>query len=1019
MAFAAGIDGLRLDGTLAIGGIVADSNLDDWVLELVARDGTVTTLGTGESPIDGTLAALDARTLLDGFYTLRLVARDIGGRSAVASARLEIASGADKREHYVTSRTDLSVQLGGIPFSLVRQYDSIAREWSFLGMDMRVETDVSTVRGPGGDLPGFALGSRAYVTMPDGSREGFTFTPQADVVAGQTFYRPAWTADGDHGYVLQSATTQLRQVGAQFYDVATGAAYNPASPLLEGEDYALTAPDGTRYMIDSINGTVAIITAAGTLQVSGSGITASGDAALRFIRDGQGRIIRATAPDGTTIVYEHGDAGVTSVRDLATGQGSRYGYADGRLVLEVPSDAAGRHIAYQPDGEVVISPVKSDVGAAARFTGQALSGNLAAGGSESHAFTIRESELAGTQQGTVILRVATSGTVAARIDGLDPLASETIGAQTVTLFAVSQAGLYRLGFTGTGAYTATLGIAGDLNDDARVDGADNALMQAGGTPADVTGDGQVSAADRQVLQANYGFMANRPPQLAPVLPELRTHVDLPVLLDLSKVATDPDGDRIYYRFFDANGGSASLTADGTGIVFRPAAGYAGSSSVRVVADDGFGSSAEALITIAISDAPLTAIDFEFRDVQFSGVGGQTHLALIGTFADQANVVLPYSYVQARVGDTSVLRLSADGTLLSLNEGATYLQVTRGAISAATGITVGDPQSVEQLMTQIYGIDAYPDTVTLLPSGGERRIVTRVDPEQEYYFDGAAEGTVYVSSDSSIVTVDANGLMRGVGVGRAKVTVINGWGEDVIDVSVLPASVGNAIAVDADVGAIVQNASGVQVSFGPGSLSGDAVVTVTSLAEGDMSIPMPTTDQLSFVGAFALDITGGTVDEALQIAVPVPAGGGKPGDQVWFFVSQMLPVGPNGALQEVWTVVDSGVIDADGMARAKSPPFPGLSQRGQVLIARAAQPLPTLNVNVGFTTAAALIFAPAIGICRHWRVGRFGRGHGHCRHCAGRVHAPVRTVGPPDGLQAGGGQSGSRRFRRPRCRGHGR
>ena len=75
----------------------------------------------------------------------------------------------------------------------------------------------------------------------------------------------------------------------------------------------------------------------------------------------------------------------------------------------------------------------------------------------------------------------------------------------------------------------------------------------------------------------------------------------------------------------------------------------------------------------------------------SGAGADTQLTLIGTFADQEDVVLPYSYVNARVGDTSVVRLTEGGTLLSLTEGATFLQVTRGNISAATTLTVGSPQ----------------------------------------------------------------------------------------------------------------------------------------------------------------------------------------------------------------------------------------------------------------------------------------------------------------------------------------
>ena len=265
------------------------------------------------------------------------------------------------------------------------------------------------------------------------------------------------------------------------------------------------------------------------------------------------------------------------------------------------------------------------------------------------------------------------------------------------------------------------------------------------------------------------------------------------------------------------------------------------------------------------------------------------------------------------------------------------------------------------MTAVYGIDAYPDTVTVLPNGGERRIVTKVDPEQEHFFDGAASGTTYVSSDSSVATVDADGVIRGVGVGD---------GDDHRD-----QRLGRRSSASQRASCVDRRQCGDRCNTGrhraerrghpdrlrSGGLSDDAVVTVTSMSEAELPIPMPTIDELSFVGAFNLDVTGAEFDDTVQIAVPVPDGAGEPGDQVWFFVSEMLPVGENGELIEVWRVVDSGTIDENGMARANSPPFPGLSQRGSVLIARAANPRPTLRVDVGFTTAAMLIYAPALGI----------------------------------------------------------
>src|SRR3546814_12549836 len=64
---------------------------------------------------------------------------------------------------------------------------------------------------------GFKLGTRVYLTLPNGERASFTFAPVEEKIGGQTFYRPAWVADGDHGFVLASVDAQLRRIGAAFF----------------------------------------------------------------------------------------------------------------------------------------------------------------------------------------------------------------------------------------------------------------------------------------------------------------------------------------------------------------------------------------------------------------------------------------------------------------------------------------------------------------------------------------------------------------------------------------------------------------------------------------------------------------------------------------------------------------------------------------------------------------------------------------------------------------------------------
>src|SRR3546814_15976571 len=92
VALSNGIAGSIFDGAASVAGSVTDSNLDEWTLELLASDGTVTLLGRGDAAIDGELGSLDARSFADGFYTLRLTARDISGRVSVTVAQVECLS---------------------------------------------------------------------------------------------------------------------------------------------------------------------------------------------------------------------------------------------------------------------------------------------------------------------------------------------------------------------------------------------------------------------------------------------------------------------------------------------------------------------------------------------------------------------------------------------------------------------------------------------------------------------------------------------------------------------------------------------------------------------------------------------------------------------------------------------------------------------------------------------------------------------------------------------------------------
>ena len=467
-----------------------------------------------------------------------------------------------------------------------------------------------------------------------------------------------------------------------------------------------------------------------------------------------------------------------------------------------------------------------------------------------------------------------------------------------------------------------------MNLDGRVDGVDSALVQSVAPGSDVTGDGATDAADRQVMFANFGFLQNQGPQLASTLPSALTHQDLPVQVDLSQIAVDPDGDPVYYRIVSASQGTAALTAGGGSVWFTPAPGYTGPAFFELVSDDGFNSSAVALVPVTVSAAPLTSLDFNRRQIGIEP-GHAVSVQVIGDFADQADVSLPFSYVNARTLDTSVAALTPEGALAGRAEGTTILVAERGLLTAATAVAVGAPVYEGGPIGYYFEIDAYPDSVALVPQGGSRQIIVSLGDDQEIFVGNADDGTRYFSGNTAVATVTPDGLIQAVAEGETTVTVIFADAEEVLKVRVDTPQVGTVV-VNKE-GGVVQNADGYSVAIGPGLLTGDATVSVSTLDEAELARAVPPV--FDFVGAFRLDIDGSELQGPIQAAVPVDPAVAQSGDEVFFFREFQLP-DENGDLQPYWVAVDSGVVDADGIARTGSPPFPGLSGRGNVLIARS-------------------------------------------------------------------------------------
>jgi RHS repeat-associated protein len=381
-------DGTVITAATNIVGTVSDSNLLYYTLSIapVGSD-NFTQIARGTSTVShGVLGQFDPSLLSNDSYDLRLYAANAGGLNSTIDETISVAGGL-KLGNFKLSFTDLSIPVAGIPITVTRTYDSLdAANSEDFGYGWRLEfrnTDLRTSVAPtGSEADGiynpFSDGTRVYVTLPGGTREGFTFHPTlAPGYAGSFLgiYRPSFTPDAGVTDQLSVPSFDLTlNDDGTVSAYGDGLAYNPASPAFDGF-YVLTTKDGLSYQIDGSTGQLLTATDANgnTLTFSDSGIVSSAGPQVTFDRDPQGRITSVTDPAGNKITYQYGAAGdltavtnrtgdttqfvyaaprphyLTQVIDPLGHAGIRTNYDDqGRLVAETDADGKTVQLSYDP-----------------------------------------------------------------------------------------------------------------------------------------------------------------------------------------------------------------------------------------------------------------------------------------------------------------------------------------------------------------------------------------------------------------------------------------------------------------------------------------------------------------------------------------------------------------------------------------------------------------------------------------------------------------------------------------------
>lgn len=342
-----------------------DGDLAEWTLELIPQAGgnaielkKVTgasgEVGSANAETVGLLAELDPRIISDGAYRLLLSATDAAGNESGLVLPIDIASD-EKLGDLTLSFTDMTVNVGGLPVTVQRTYDSTRSDvdddfgfgWSLDLYSVGLDTPVSNqpVRDGLGDwvYEPFFQGMPVTVTLPGGQDARFQLAATVlSTVALEESGIPPFAARFAAGLLATNAglvslefipepgldaTLEFVGIGDNnllyregfFFDLL-GNPFNPASRDLGlGGDsnisaYKLTTGDGVEYLIDSQTNALTRITDPNDnqLNVRNNRVTSihAGETVAELdIKRSRGRITSITDPLGNSVRYEYDDIG--------------------------------------------------------------------------------------------------------------------------------------------------------------------------------------------------------------------------------------------------------------------------------------------------------------------------------------------------------------------------------------------------------------------------------------------------------------------------------------------------------------------------------------------------------------------------------------------------------------------------------------------------------------------------------------------------------------------------------------
>ena len=332
------------------------------------RPTEVHTLATGLAVGPGsTMATLDTTLLANGSYVISLDGVDDTNNERQSFVLVTVA-GEYKPGRLVVEVTDLTIPIAGLPITVGRRYDSLEKDrvsdfgngWSLTVGSPRLEVD---------------RGHNVTMTMPNGRRSTFAFTPSPPVIGGGPIaiilgymLIPAYTpVPGVFGTLTQDDCSVIfldpfaEAPELRCLDTLFGGGSLDYAPT----EYTYTDPYGRQFVMGATGELRSIKDLRGnTLTFQPNGIISSAGRTVTFARDAQGRITKVVTPPitdffGATVEWNYAyDAAGNLESATAPGSGTasvtHYTYDTGHRLLTTkdPRGNLARTSTYTGDGRL-------------------------------------------------------------------------------------------------------------------------------------------------------------------------------------------------------------------------------------------------------------------------------------------------------------------------------------------------------------------------------------------------------------------------------------------------------------------------------------------------------------------------------------------------------------------------------------------------------------------------------------------------------------------------------------------